>query len=118
MTGTQNVITYTIGTYWPPCHRADRRHDHDHEEHGEQGGGSYYPATNIEKLADAIAAILAEIQGVNSMFVSASLPVSVNTQGTFLNQVFLGMFQPDADGSPKWLGNVKQYQLKYDSDHG
>ena len=55
-----------------------------------------------------------EIQGINSVFVSASLPVSVNTQGTFLNQVFVGMFRPDQAGSPKWLGNVKQYQLKYD----
>ena len=69
----------------------------------------------FRSLSDAFAAILTEIQGINSVFVSASLPVSVNTQGTFLNQVFVGMFRPDAGGSPKWLGNLKQYQLKYDA---
>ena len=39
-----------------------------------QGGGSYYDATNIQKLSDVFAAILTEIQGRNSVFVSASLP--------------------------------------------
>ena len=83
-----------------------------------QGGGSYYDATSIEQAYRRLLDILTEIQGINSVFVSASLPVSVNTQGTFLNQVYVGMFRPDADGSPKWLGNVKQYQLKYDSTTG
>jgi type IV pilus assembly protein PilY1 len=116
--GTQNVITYTIGTYSPPATGQIAAMITTMKSMARQGGGSYYPATSIEKLADAIASILAEIQGVNSMFVSASLPVSVNTQGTFLNQVYLGMFRPDAGSSPKWLGNVKQYQLKYDADTG
>ncbi len=80
-----------------------------------QGGGSYYDATNIQKLYDAFAAIFEQIQGTPSVFVSSSLPVSVNTQGTYLNQVFIGMFQPDKNASPKWLGNLKQYQLKYDA---
>src|SRR5207253_1425275 len=36
------------------------------------------------------------------------------TQGLYLNQVFIGMFKPDENGSPKWLGNLKQYKLRYD----
>ena len=116
--GTQSVITYTIGTYSPPAIGQIASMIATMKSMARQGGGSYYPATSIDKLADAFSSILAEIQGINSMFVSASLPVSVNTQGTFLNQVFLGMFRPDAGGSPKWLGNVKQYQLKYDSTTG
>ena len=39
--------------------------------------------------------IFSEIQAVNSVFASVSLPVSVNTEGTFLNQVYIGMFRPD-----------------------
>ncbi len=47
------------------------------------------------------------------MFASVSLPVSVNTQGTYLNQVFVGMCTPDADAFPRWNGNLKQYKLGF-----
>ncbi len=63
------------------------------------------------QIADALARIFSEIQAVNSVFASASLPVSVNTQGTFLNQVYVGVFRPDADALPRWPGNLKQYKL-------
>jgi hypothetical protein len=59
------------------------------------GGGSYYDATDIGQLVDAIGSILTEIQGTPSVFISASLPISVNTQGTYLNQVFQDV---DQDG--------------------
>ena len=116
--GTQNVITYTIGTYQPPATGQVAGMITTMKSMARQGGGSYYDATSIQKLSDAFGSILTEIQGSNSVFVSASLPVSVNTQGTFLNQVFVGMFRPDAGGSPKWLGNVKQYQILYDRSTG
>ena len=51
-------------------------------------------------VARALAEIVNEVQAVNSVFVSASLPVSVNNQGTFLNQVYMGMFRPDGSGNP------------------
>ncbi len=41
--------------------------------------------------------------------------MSVNTQGTYLNQVFVGMFRPDQDALPRWNGNLKQYKLGLDS---
>ena len=44
--------------------------------------------------------IFSRIQSVNSVFASVSLPVSVNTEGTYLNQVYIGMFRPDAEGAP------------------
>ncbi len=116
--GTQNVITYTIGTYQPPATGQVAGMITTMKSMARQGGGSYYDATSIQKLSDAFGSIFTEIQGSNSVFVSASLPVSVNTQGTFLNQVFVGMFRPDAGGSPKWLGNVKQYQILYDRSTG
>jgi type IV pilus assembly protein PilY1 len=63
------------------------------------------------EIAQALSVIFSEIQAVNSVFASVSLPLSVNTQGTYLNQVYVGMFRPDADGNPRWYGNLKQYRL-------
>ncbi|TAK52941.1 MAG: pilus assembly protein PilY [Gammaproteobacteria bacterium] len=62
-------------------------------------------------IADALGRIFSEIQAVNSVFASVSLPVSVNTQGTYLNQVYVGVFRPDQDALPRWAGNLKQYRL-------
>lgn len=77
-----------------------------------QSGGRYFDVTSDGTgIQDAINSILSEIQSVNSVFASVSLPVSVNTQGTYLNQVYVGMFRPDGDGSPRWKGNLKQYKL-------
>lgn len=75
------------------------------------GGGKCYPATNTQQLTNALQAIFAEIQAVNSVFASATLPISVNTQGTYENQVYIGVFRPDAFSRPRWWGNLKQYQF-------
>ncbi|MHB1054095.1 MAG: pilus assembly protein [Thiobacillus sp.] len=80
--------------------------------------GKYFDvSTKDGNTGDAIQAALnsalSEIQSVNSVFASVSLPVSVNTQGTYLNQVFIGLFRPSI--LPKWPGNLKQYKLGYDS---
>ena len=40
---------------------------------------------------------------------------SVSVRGTYQNQVYLGMFRPDADARPNWVGNLKQYQLSADT---
>lgn len=74
--------------------------------------GKYFDVTSSgSQIADALKAIFSEIQSVNSVFASVSLPVSVNTQGTYLNQVYVGMFRPDQDSFPRWNGNLKQYKL-------
>ena len=44
-----------------------------------------------------------------------TLPVSVNVRGTNLNQLYIGVFRPDANDKPRWFGNLKAYQLKRDS---
>lgn len=74
--------------------------------------GKYFDVTSTgTQIADALNSIFSEIQSVNSVFASVSLPVSVNTQGTYLNQVFIGMFRPDQGSFPRWAGNLKQYKL-------
>lgn len=74
------------------------------------GSNKYFEVSDYAALGIAVNKALTEIQAVNSVFASASLPVSVNTQGTFLNQVFIGMFRPDT--SPRWSGNLKQYKFE------
>jgi type IV pilus assembly protein PilY1 len=81
-------------------------------------GGEYFSVssgTNAgAEILNALSQIFNQIQAVDSVFSSASLPVSVNARGTYLNQIFMGMFRPDGDANPRWRGNLKQYQFGYD----
>ena len=77
------------------------------------GGGDFYEAKDATSLTIALGKIFSHLQAVDSVFSSASLPVSVNSRGTYLNQVFMGMFRPDGESNPRWRGNLKQYQFKY-----
>ncbi|WP_194723884.1 pilus assembly protein [Noviherbaspirillum malthae] len=82
-------------------------------------GGKYFAVSsgnNGSQILDALSKTFSEIQAVNSVFAAVSLPISVNTQGTYLNQVFVGMFRPDADSFPRWAGNLKQYKMGYGND--
>ncbi len=77
-----------------------------------QSDGKYFDvASGGSQIADTLNKVFSEIQTVNSVFASVSLPASVNTQGTFLNQIYIGMFRPDAQADPRWNGNLKQYKL-------
>ncbi|WP_448682627.1 pilus assembly protein [Pseudomonas nicosulfuronedens] len=77
--------------------------------------GKYFDVSSSgSEIAKALKAIFSEIQATNSVFASVTLPVSVNTQSTYLNQVFVGMFRPDTDSFPRWAGNLKQYKLGMD----
>ncbi len=64
----------------------------------------------------ALNTIVTKILAVNSVFASVALPVSVNQRGSYLNQVYLGVFRPDAERAPNWVGNLKQYQLEVQDD--
>ena len=80
-------------------------------------GGKYFDVSSTgTQVADALTTIFSEIQSVNSTFASVSLPVSINTQGTFINQFYIGMFRPDQNSAPRWSGNLKQYKLGYSNN--
>ena len=106
----QGVTTYSIGIVGPLC---DAYYTGQLLKMGsvEVGGGKYFPTSDFNGLKLALGNIISEIQSVNSVFASVSLPVSVNTQGSYLNQVYIGMFRPDKDSNPRWKGNLKQYKL-------
>ena len=80
-----------------------------------QGHGRYFAATSMSTLqadiSKALDEIFQEVLPVNSVFASTALPVSNNVRGTYLNQVYLGVFRPDSNSAPNWAGNMKQYQL-------
>jgi type IV pilus assembly protein PilY1 len=109
----QNVVTYTIAVT-----------DGSNPDYVEllksaatNGGGKQFVVNvgDMDALKSAIKKIINEVQAVNSVFASASLPVSANAQGTFQNQIFMGMFRPDPVGNPRWMGNLKQYQFGIDT---
>jgi len=113
-TGIQSIITYSVATGDTAVPPADITSDMEQyiKAISTYGGGKYYPAGDDSSvLTNAILNILNEVQAVNSVFSSSSLPVSVNAQGTYLNQIYMGMFRPDPDGYPRWVGNLKQYHF-------
>jgi type IV pilus assembly protein PilY1 len=108
----QGIITYAVAVI--KGNNSDGTFPQLMNSIANQGGGQYFAATDAESLLASLLTIFDQIQAVNSVFASASLPVSVNARGTFLNQVFMGMFRPEADGDPRWRGNLKQYQFALD----
>lgn len=106
------IKTSTIGLLGPSCLPS---YSAWLQRTAQVGGGDFYATRDYTTLMKAFQSAIGNIISVNSVFASVSLPVSVNTQGSYLNQVFVGMFRPDGGFLPRWYGNLKQYQLGFDS---
>lgn len=124
MTVGGSAKTITANTYVvevdPGTQSADLQWTATLKSGASAGKGKYFAATGSDPGASLLAALNAifnEIQSVNSVFASTTLPVSVNVRGTNLNQVYIGMFRPDATKAPRWLGNLKLYKLALASDN-
>jgi type IV pilus assembly protein PilY1 len=113
-TSSQNITTYTVdvnkvtngqGPGWTALLKSMAN----------VSGGKYFDVSSANnagaEISDALNKIFTEILAVNSVFASASLPTTANTQNTYLNQVFIGVFRPDSDAFPRWPGNLKQYKM-------
>jgi len=121
--GVQTVVTYTIdvgpavvtdnsvnGAGWSTLLKSMAA----------SSGGKYFPIVSndpgtAQAIQQALTTIFNEVQAVNSVFAATTLPVSVNVRGTNLNQVYIGVFRPDSNKLPRWLGNLKMYKLGVDS---
>lgn len=78
------------------------------------GGGNFQLASDGQAFLKAICKTINDTQAVNSAFAAVTLPVSANVTGTNLNQVYMGVFRPDPNNYPRWMGNLKQYAIGKD----
>jgi type IV pilus assembly protein PilY1 len=108
--GQQRIVTYAIDVYRD---QQDFNQTQLMRNMATAGGGKYFAARDENAIIDAFKQIVAEIQAVNTTFASASLPVNATNRAQNENQVFIGMFRPDADSKPRWFGNLKRYQLGF-----
>ena len=116
--GTQGIKVYAVDvdpTPRPGGHNRGMGNSDMIESMAVQSGGKYFRVASGTnggaEIAGALNEVFSEIQSVNTVFASVALPASATTQSTFLNQVFIGMFRPDAGQKPRWFGNLKQYRL-------
>src|SRR5512139_386475 len=116
--GVQNVTTFTVAVANP----ADNNYNTQTQQSARAllqsaatlGGGDYFEANDAQQLLKKLVDLLRKFQAVDSVFAAATLPVSVNVRGIYLNQVYMGQFRPDANASPRWPGNLKVYQIALD----
>ncbi len=106
--GQQNVKTYAIDVYKD---HPDTDQTALMQAMAKYGGGRYFAAKDEDAILNALKDIIVEIQSVNSVFASASLPINATNRTQNENQVFIGMFRPDPDALPRWYGNLKQFQI-------
>lgn len=112
LAGQQNVTTYTISVYNPSSMiGSDADMIRLMQSMANQGHGKYFAATDAATLLSSLQTAFNEMSAVNDVFASVVLPVNVNVRGTSLNQVYMGVFRPDANALPRWYGNLKEYQL-------
>jgi Tfp pilus tip-associated adhesin PilY1 len=117
---SQKIFTYTVDVA-PGTEPADLAYSALLVSTATRGKGHAYTVsgTNVgQELVAALKSIFSEINAVNSVFAASTLPVSVNVRGTNLNQLYIGVFRPDAGDKPRWLGNLKAYQLQLDPTTG
>src|SRR3569833_1138369 len=107
------VVTYTIDVYKD---QQDTIETALLKSMANVGGGTYCHASSEDGIKTCLNNIFNDTQAVDSVFTSASLPVSVNTQGTYLNQIYMGVFRPDNGGHPRWIGNLKEYRFGLTTD--
>lgn len=120
LAGNQFVTTYTVEID-PGSQNQDQAMTALMKSMAANGNGKYFAVTSGNSGSAIVAAlnsIFSEIQAVNSVFAASTLPVSVNVRGTNLNQLYIGVFRPDAGDLPRWFGNLKAYQLKKDPSTG
>jgi type IV pilus assembly protein PilY1 len=106
--GQQNASIYTIDVFKD---QQDANESALLFNMAKYGGGRYFQAKDESSIVNALRQIMIEIQSVNSVFASASLPINATNRSQNENQVFIGMFRPEGTGNPRWYGNLKRYQI-------
>lgn len=108
MAGAQGISVYTIDVYNA---QPDARQNRLLMSMAKHGGGRYFAAKNEDAILQSLREILIDVQSVNSVFTSASVPINATNRAQYENQVYIGMFRPDGDSRPRWHGNLKRFQV-------
>ncbi len=104
MDGQQALVTYTIG--FTVANGLLQRT-------AANGGGTYYTANSADELADAFRQTLNQIVSETESFVAPVVPVSQTTRTQSGDRLYIALFRP-RDGSLRWPGNLKKYQVSPD----
>lgn len=100
MTGTQRVITHTIGfTIDLPILR----------DTALASGGQYFLADDVETLTKTLLAIIANINDRSLSFSAPAVSVNTFNRTQNLNDLYLTMF--GAKAKAHWPGNLKKYKI-------
>lgn len=102
------VTTYTLDVFQA---KPNEEHSAVMDGAAEQGGGYRQAATSAAELEAALTRIFGDIIDINTSFAAVTLPLSATNRAQAENKVFVGMFRPASQRKPRWLGNLKQYQL-------
>lgn len=76
------------------------------------GGGQYQLASTGAELVTAINEILRHIIVTNTTFTTPGATVNQFNRLNHRNEIYFSLFRPDAN--PKWIGNLKRYQVAGD----
>ena len=104
ITGTQSLITYTIG-FGVNNSLLQRA--------ASQGGGQYYTTDTADELANAFQLALKSIQSQTESFVAPVVPVSQTTRTQSGDRLYIALFQP-RNANLRWPGNLKKYAVSAD----
>ena len=117
LVGSGDAVRVPVTTYTVDVFNAQPSPSHSSLMHSaaEQGGGYRQAASNQAEIERALTRIFGDIIDINTTFAAVTLPLSATNRAQAENKVFVGMFRPASQRKPRWLGNLKQYQLaKFD----
>ena len=80
-----------------------------------RAGGTGVPlalSEDPEELVATLQEIFKQILSVSTTFVAASVPVNVFNRAEITDNVYIALFQVDAQARPYWVGNVKKLKLE------
>ncbi len=79
-----------------------------------RAGGTGVPlalSENPDELVATLSEIFKQILSVSTTFVAASVPVNVFNRAEITDNVYIALFQVDAQARPYWVGNVKKLKI-------
>ena len=77
------------------------------------GGGEYYEASRSEELVDVFNEIITSVKDIETTFVAPATSINQFNRLTQSNNLYFSMFKPES--SAMWPGNLKRYQLGFQS---